>query len=318
MEKQKDIRYSITSIENGEYKNVFYYRVLKGDIETDGFVLFPMNTGAIKVYNAEQAFILSNRALEVENCDTKELITIDGIQYLKSFLDGYKQGELYFSNEFKGSPTVIYGEHSESYIGTILNHFYDTEHETGRKGWQFIRFEYPVILTHKTIRKYGYYSGIVNKVQELIKLHPEPFKKVPIVSQPQPIKNKDLEEKENTLRNEIKSAFSFMQRNDIRKHKLILNNTDFQNLINWVYYYFDNEFSLPEIEQPIQTINTAKGNVIYTFINLFKRLHPSGTKPQSLYLLIKACFFEYRKDNVLNYSKQKEPQFYNDIISKSK
>lgn len=120
-----------------------------------------------------------------------------------------------------------------------------------------------------------------------------------------------------SLYNAIEAAFSFMQGIDPRKHKRILDEEDFYKLIDWVYYFFDNNFNLPTIDQPIEKINTNKGNAQYAFIELFKKLHPSHTKPDSLFLLIKSCFQEYRNDNIENIKKCKKPQYYDELISQT-
>ncbi len=120
-----------------------------------------------------------------------------------------------------------------------------------------------------------------------------------------------IEQKKNTInssRQTIKNTFHFMQFDDPREHKKILNGTDFDNLIN-----FDNNFTEPNIKQPIENINTAKGNVFYTFIKLFDELHPSHKRPESLYKLIKSCFYKYRDDKISNIKKIKKPQYYDDL-----
>lgn len=131
-----------------------------------------------------------------------------------------------------------------------------------------------------------------------------------------PQQKQEAESQINTLKNEIESAFSFMQHNDPRKHKRVVNDDDFDSLIKWVTYYFENNFTIPEIDEPIKVINTNKGNVVYTFIKIFKDLHPTKTRPESLFELIKLCFNEYRNDNISNYKKQKEPQYYSQLVNK--
>jgi len=121
-----------------------------------------------------------------------------------------------------------------------------------------------------------------------------------------------------TIKQKVEKVFAFMQGEDPRKHKQILNKTDFQNLINWVILYFENDFVIPDISKPIQKVNTNKGNVIYTFMSFFKELHPSKTRPDSLFNLIKSCFYEYRNDKLENLKKTKEPQYYDQLISKNK
>lgn len=131
-----------------------------------------------------------------------------------------------------------------------------------------------------------------------------------------PQQKKEAESQINTLKNEIETAFSFMQHNDPRKHRRIISDDDFDSLMKWITYYFENNFTIPEIDKPIKFINTNKGNVVYTFIKIFKDLHPTKTRPDSLFELIKLCFYDYRNDNISNYKKQKKPQFYSQLINK--
>ncbi|WP_282117738.1 hypothetical protein [Maribacter aquivivus] len=126
-------------------------------------------------------------------------------------------------------------------------------------------------------------------------------------------KPQQLEDKIEEVRTIIEKSFSFMQKNDNRQHKLILNEIDFKNLINWVTYYFENNFKIPEINEPIREVNTSKGNVTYAFKLLFKDLHPEKTRPDSLFELIKSCFKEYRNDKISNFRKQKKPQFFDTL-----
>ena len=118
------------------------------------------------------------------------------------------------------------------------------------------------------------------------------------------------------LKSQIEQKLWFMQKADPRRHGTILNETDFNRLIEWVTYFFNNDFTLPEINNPIITVNTAKGNVIYSFILLFDELHPTATRPDSLFGLIIKCFHEYREDEIVNLKKStSKPQYY-DILTK--
>ncbi|KAF0237438.1 MAG: hypothetical protein FD181_2004 [Prolixibacteraceae bacterium] len=132
---------------------------------------------------------------------------------------------------------------------------------------------------------------------------------------PQPIETKT----ELTLLNlKIGKAFGFMKGNDPRKHEKILNETDFNNLIEWITYFFENNFEVPRISEPIKKVNTSKGNVIYTFMSFYKSEHPAKTRPDSLFELIKACFKEYRNDELDNLKKTKKPQYYDVLINDNK
>lgn len=131
-------------------------------------------------------------------------------------------------------------------------------------------------------------------------------------------KNKSTANGNSSLRHKVENSFSFMKDIDPRKHGQILDEGDFNDLIKWVTYYFENNFQLPEITKPIQKVNTNKGNVIFTFLKFFKEEHPEKTRPESLFKLIKACFKEYGNDNIDNFKKQSKPQYYDILISKNK
>lgn len=122
------------------------------------------------------------------------------------------------------------------------------------------------------------------------------------------------DEPETSTRQIVEEALGFMQKTDPRKHKKILTELDFHQLIGWVTYYFEHD-QMPEGIKPIRSVNTNKGNVVYSFKELYREIHPSGTQPDSLFELIKRCFHEYRDDNISNYKKQSEPQYYQDLVS---
>jgi len=178
-----------------------------------------------------------------------------------------------------------------------------------------------VLNERKMKLKQGYVNSSKDEEQQYRKILKEWFadekrfidEVTPLVKAlpPQPI----TKQKPELDKTPIENAFSFMLNCDPRKHKQILNETDFKKLISWVTSYFERNFEVPEISEPIQNINTAKGNVIYTFLKLFKDLHPTKTRPDSLFILIKACFYEYRNDKVSNLKKQKEPQYYTNLIN---
>lgn len=130
--------------------------------------------------------------------------------------------------------------------------------------------------------------------------------------------DKEDPKNEITIRQKVESAFEFMQEKDPRKGKLILGEKDYNNLIDWITYYFENNMKVPNIPEPIKKVYTSKGNVVFTFRELFKELFPNHTMQDSLFELIKSCFFEYRQDKISNLRKTNEPQLYNDLISKYK
>ena len=118
-----------------------------------------------------------------------------------------------------------------------------------------------------------------------------------------------------TLKDDITKSFEWMLQQDFRKHKQILQDSDFQNLVNWVSSYFEKDFTIPEILDPIKKVNTNKGHIIYAFKKLFSEIHPHLSKPDSLFILITKCFYELRNDNISNHKKLKEPQYYSELVN---
>ena len=130
--------------------------------------------------------------------------------------------------------------------------------------------------------------------------------------------NSSIDSNESSLPKRVEQAFAFMGRRDLRTHKDILSESDFSNLIAWVTYYFQHNFELPEINSSIRSVNTAKGNVVFAFKKFFTEEHPSSTRPDSLYELIRACFYDYRNDKISNLKKTKEPQYFSELVKKSR
>ena len=133
-----------------------------------------------------------------------------------------------------------------------------------------------------------------------------------------PNKTKSIEvliKKENTdsLLNEIEKTFDFMKRVDPRKHRDILNDDEYEKLKNWLYDYFSKDFVVPEITEPIKTVYTSKGNIIWAFKSLFSRLHPSHTMPESLFELYRKAFYQFREDRFDNFRKQRKPQYFDSL-----
>ncbi|MBO0592932.1 hypothetical protein I2486_16125 [Cellulophaga sp. E16_2] len=111
---------------------------------------------------------------------------------------------------------------------------------------------------------------------------------------------------------EIKKHFNFFQKNCPRKHKQILSDDDFDKLINWANSYFNNDFKVPEISNPINVVNTNKGFVRLAFRYLFKKLHKEKTYPKSLFEFYKSAFSPYEFDK----RKQFEAEKNNDEVKK--
>ncbi len=117
------------------------------------------------------------------------------------------------------------------------------------------------------------------------------------------------------IESKVKSAFEFTLKLDPRKKKQILSEADNIKLVEWVTYYFENNFKLPIIENPILNVHTSDGNIIWTFKILFKQLHPEIKGDVSKFQLLKKCFSNLRNADVKNLEKRGEPDYYFELIT---
>ncbi|MCH8535540.1 MAG: hypothetical protein LAT51_10765 [Flavobacteriaceae bacterium] len=127
------------------------------------------------------------------------------------------------------------------------------------------------------------------------------------INKPQP-----QEEETTTIGNneKIKLHFNFFSENCPRKHTQILKDADFDKLIKWTVYYFENEFRVPEITEPIKNVKTNKTYVQLAFRYLFKQLHPNTNYPDTLFQFYSKAFKPYAGDKKANFDKVKN----NDIV----
>jgi len=147
----------------------------KREITTNGSVKVVTETETVRIFTPELATILTSRELLVRNMDTQKEIRVNGLDYLEIYIEAYKEGEQYFETEFKVSPSTLYGANAEQYVRDVHLNFFHVQHTGINEGWGYVKKQYPIILTHKAVKEFGYYSGIVNKVEEQVKKHPRLF-----------------------------------------------------------------------------------------------------------------------------------------------
>jgi hypothetical protein len=169
--ENKDERFWLNSFFDEQEQTNPIYKSYKYQIDNHG--CFILNN--VKVYTPELVIILVAKDLPALNMENKALTTINGWKYLQTYIESYKEGEQYFENEFKVSPNTLYGANAEQYVRDIHFNFFHVQHTGANEGWSYVKKQYPIILTHKAVREFGYYSGIVNKVEEQVKKYPKLF-----------------------------------------------------------------------------------------------------------------------------------------------
>lgn len=170
-----DARFWLTTFVEEQEQTKHLNKSFQREIDNNGYVIVKEDTVSVKIYTPELAVILTSKKLPALNMDTQIETAINGWEYLKTYIEAYKEGEQYFETEFKVSPNTLYGENAEQYVRDIHLNFFHVQHTGINEGWGYVKKQYPIILTHKAVKDFGYYSGIVNRVEEQIKKYPQLF-----------------------------------------------------------------------------------------------------------------------------------------------
>lgn len=173
--KEIDTRFWLTSFFDETVQDTNDYKYHKLLIKRNGHSGLNIDGKTSKIYTTELAVLLISQELPARNMETQTETTIDGWEYLQTYIEAYKEGEQYFESEFRVSPSTLYGANAEQYVRDIHFNFFHVNLKEGNKGWGYVKKEYPITLTHETIKKFGYYSGIVSKIEEQVKKHRKLF-----------------------------------------------------------------------------------------------------------------------------------------------
>ncbi len=122
------------------------------------------------VFSIGLATIFSMNKITCFDRDQEKEIIIDGSIYIPSFCIGFDKGKDYFQkafvdNKFQSKETIVSDLHS---------HYYHLDNEFGR--WKDYVTNCPFILSNSIIEKWGYHSGIVNALHELMATNQTLFK----------------------------------------------------------------------------------------------------------------------------------------------
>ncbi|WP_175635985.1 hypothetical protein [Pedobacter ghigonis] len=148
----------------------------KSLIERQGYMEIIGPSLKAKIYNHILAYTLTTKDLGVKRQRDGEFMRVNPMGYINTFLEGFKKGREYFSENFKITPEIIYGGNSSAYIEDLHEHYYHSEIKNFEKGWSFVKTTYPLMLSHQTVAEYGHYSGIVSEVNDLIAKYPILFR----------------------------------------------------------------------------------------------------------------------------------------------
>ena len=124
------------------------------------------------------AALFTANDVEVRNLETDKIEPLDLPAYKTAYVEGYKSGLAYFSEEYRLPPSVLYGANLDRYVSN-LHTVCSKEHTEFGPGWSSatIPGHIPYLLTRPKMKQYGYYAALVRRVEELSAQHPALFRK---------------------------------------------------------------------------------------------------------------------------------------------
>ena len=217
----QDTPYWITAFLKEASKTV-ESKICEREIAVNGYFLVKSGPHTAKIYTAElYGFDLSRvdgRASGFEEPCRTEQPRIP--QDLHRGIHGRRR---VFRRQLHSVSEVLYGANQKQYIQDLHNHYFHIQHHPGKKGWNYVRHQHPFILTHEAVKTFGYYSGLVSKVDELVERHPLLFATFNECSGDESPGN--AESHPTDLRQKIEKHFAFFAQ-CLRKHKTILSDDD--------------------------------------------------------------------------------------------
>jgi hypothetical protein len=121
-----------------------------------------------KVYVLHLWKILTSKQLPLKSVET-----LNGVQFINTYVEAFKKGSEYFVNEFSVTKETLF--QSDTYLKNLHYCYYHSEPINGKVGWNFYEKNYPVIIHEKAMKDFGFFAGVIFEVELLRKKYPLPF-----------------------------------------------------------------------------------------------------------------------------------------------
>lgn len=294
-EQTKNLKYYLQSLEDGTAAKSKLYIDAKKVIGLEKFDTLTFNDKKLKIYTPEISYVLHCSTLEVKNTSTQNIELIDTKPFLNEYYNGYLEGEKYFDENYKVSTETIFSERVELYVNDITYQYEKAEipNKPLYRGWKYVIDYNNTILSKKELYELGYYSGIVDKVEELVNKYPNIFTKGKI---------KD-ERSDNSIDNTTNSKTLDLIKEKIEaiddngwKYSFIKEN-DYKTFTNLLTSYFEQEkYTLPD--EVIKLQRRCKTRLAKALGEILRELGDGKLKEHSEYfdIIKKLNHFEKERD----------------------
>lgn len=124
--------------------------------------------------NPAMRMLLRMNAIPASDRYNGRRCTLNGYRFLEDFDEGYANGIEYFDKHFTISTDTLY-QNQEKYVSDLNFHFYDAYVDDVMEGWHTIIDEEVDQLDGQTVNRHGFYSAIINSVEDLVYRYPSIF-----------------------------------------------------------------------------------------------------------------------------------------------
>lgn len=121
---------------------------------------------------------------------------------------------------------------------------------------------------------------------------------------------------EKNLKSIIEDYYSFFLEEDNNKKLNRLSDLDFKNFVDWLVYFYENDCKVPDIDNPIEIINTNKGLVRFSLMDFYKNIMAQGNYCESLFQFYRSAFYPYRNEKTDTIKKNRVLPEYRKIVNR--
>lgn len=284
IDKNSKLKYSLDNDFFEKAREKHEFKSFQEQIKRNGFNGADFNGYKIKVYTAELTYLLFVDNYEAYNNITAANEKVNRSKFFDIYYNGFLEGEKFFITKYNYSTNILYGANGSEFIAEIHNKYL----HNGKnliQGWNYVKNSFPTTLTTDQIKEYGYYSGIVSKVDEMIKEHRSifvKFDKCTHETQPKDVVN--FKFKNNFDKVESSIVYSFFKENLVDKNHLSK-----EDLEKYLLLAFQNK-EIPEKKFKLSNINI--GNTRKIFYTYYKDIAGKPHSNEFTYAELLGNYFE--------------------------
>lgn len=155
-------------------KNILNFRASetylqeKNIIDEEGFIRVNWKGNQVRFYTPELLLTLIDRNLGVQNRSNKEFLELNGLDFLDEYFKGYFEGRNDFDQRYSPLSNFTCPEKGGTYLEELQYNYYEKRFENGFVGYSHVKVSPPKVISKNVIFDYGFYSGLVSKVEDLV------------------------------------------------------------------------------------------------------------------------------------------------------